>query len=291
LSAESGTAAVESYCPAFAHATQESEAMSEKKNTSRRREATKRFTITGNYNADKTEAGDVCIVTVGQYEYGDIVVIECAGRFCRNSNTKPHYHAKYYSLMRHGKKCKFSLSTWGTIGGIRCKESDEQIIVGAVIKTIEKGRKQTTRNSKASTVDVCKPWGSLPFDEFEATTICADGSLSEIGVKAGDTAVVYVTQDIRNGDIVSASTPDGLFIRQYNFTPGGDVRLEPLGDEYDPLIYRPGEVKTIGRVVQFERNGRVITVSYDLRPVRTCAPLPLDTDGILDADWIGEGGE
>lgn len=136
-----------------------------------------------------------------------------------------------------------------------------------------------------------RPWGSLPSDKFEGVLIANDESLSGIGVKSKDRAVVFITTDIQSGDLIEVETPDGLFIRRYNFTPGLEIRLEPLCDEYEPLIYRIEDVKIIGRVIHFERDGKIIIpMSPFLRPIRTCAPLPMDDDGILDADWIGEGG-
>jgi hypothetical protein len=198
--------------------------MSEKENSVKRRQTTKRFTVTGCYENARVygedqisiDDGDTCAVNVGAtHQDGDLVLIECS-EFCASEQTTPHYHALYYCLCT-GKKYKFRLSRYNRLhaarGGKLCVEGDERIIVGPVVKVIKKGKTPTGKT----------------------TDLTAGFDWSYFGIHRGDTLMVKHTQDVKIGQLIlekDEQAASGIsFSRVSNIqgdtlTTAGDVDLQ-----------------------------------------------------------------
>jgi hypothetical protein len=125
-------------------------------------------------------------------------------------------------------------------------------------------QQEMSRQRQNRTYDLAYPKDAKPSDSFEAVEM-VDDFLSGIGVQPKDVAIVFHTDDFKSGDLVLFKNSLEQFIGKYYPAPGGLMRLEPLNDEYETDIYRPGEGAVMGRVIRFERAGEVV---HELRPVR-----------------------
>lgn len=123
------------------------------------------------------------------------------------------------------------------------------------------------RQPPPSEITIYLPGDARPQDKFEAVII-PDNSLSDIGVKRKDVAIVFLTSDIKSGDLVLLDMPRGHLTGKFHLAPDGIIHIDPLNDEYEPEVYSPGEAKIAGRITHFERNGQEVSLGIELRPLR-----------------------
>jgi hypothetical protein len=102
------------------------------------------------------------------------------------------------------------------------------------------------------------------FNKVFGVTL-TDNYLSSYGIHDSDVLVSILTGDLQSGDI---AVMDDQSIRRFYPAPGGYTRLESLVDDEVVSVYRPGEVKIIGRVVEVQRNTKKIDTALLLRPLK-----------------------
>jgi repressor LexA len=88
-------------------------------------------------------------------------------------------------------------------------------------------------------------------DRFVLSEICGD-SLIGADIRDGDLALIYLTTDIKPGDLVAVLTPTGLLVKFLSFH-GEQVRLQSANPEYPPHDYDPEDVQIQGKVIRTER--------------------------------------
>jgi SOS-response transcriptional repressor LexA len=115
-------------------------------------------------------------------------------------------------------------------------------------------------------ISVSYPFGvtAKDFNKVFGITL-TDNYLSSYGIHDSDVLVSILTDDLQSGDIVVL---DDKSIRRFYPAPGGHTRLESLVDDELVNIYRPGEVKIIGRVLEVQRNTKKIDTALLLRPFK-----------------------
>lgn len=77
-------------------------------------------------------------------------------------------------------------------------------------------------------------------------------SLIDDGIYEGDIAVVEITEDVRNGQLVAVRTDGGLLIK-YFYRDVKRVRLEGRNASYTPLYFSRNQVVIEGIVRQIIR--------------------------------------
>lgn len=87
-------------------------------------------------------------------------------------------------------------------------------------------------------------------DRFIVSEICGD-SLIGAGIFDGDLALVYLTQDIRQGDLVAALTPEGMLVKFLGYQDG-QIRLDSANPHYPPHYYEPADITIQGKIVRTE---------------------------------------
>ena len=96
-----------------------------------------------------------------------------------------------------------------------------------------------------------------------------DNSLAGAGILEGDTAVVLLDSDIQSGDFVLAHIlGENLRVLQYHTAPCDRVKLRTL--EYKrsrKWACKRGDVVILGRVVQFQCDGKPVQTIVEIRPV------------------------
>jgi SOS-response transcriptional repressor LexA len=88
-------------------------------------------------------------------------------------------------------------------------------------------------------------------DRFVLSEICGD-SLTGVDIRDGDLALIYLTIDVKPGDLVAVLTPAGLLVKFLSFH-GDQVRLQSANPNYPPLDYNPEDVQIQGKVIRTER--------------------------------------
>ena len=88
-------------------------------------------------------------------------------------------------------------------------------------------------------------------DKFVLSEICGD-SLIGAGINDGDLALIYLTANIRAGDLVAALTPEGMVVKYLAFLDG-KIRLESANPHYPPHDYDPADLNIQGKVIRTER--------------------------------------
>ncbi len=120
-------------------------------------------------------------------------------------------------------------------------------------------------------ISVSHPFGVTAKDSEKLFVIrLSDNYLSSYGIHDADGLVSILTDDLQSGDI---AVIDDQSIRRFYPAPGGYTRLESLVDDEMVNIYRPGEVKIIGRVVEVQRNTKKLDTALLLRPIKGGARL------------------
>ena len=82
--------------------------------------------------------------------------------------------------------------------------------------------------------------------------ICGN-SLCEAGIYEGDLAVIELTNEATNGDLVAILTPEGMQAKFYYQEKNGDIRLESRNCLYETKIYCPSAVCVQGVVREINR--------------------------------------
>ncbi|HYX71706.1 MAG TPA: hypothetical protein VE732_02970 [Nitrososphaera sp.] len=97
----------------------------------------------------------------------------------------------------------------------------------------------------------------------------ADNSLAGAGVLAGDTAVVLLDSDIQSGDFVLVHiVGEGLQVLQYHSAPAERVKFRTLQFQKSRRWgCKRKDAVILGRVVQFQCDGKVVQTIIELRPV------------------------
>lgn len=96
--------------------------------------------------------------------------------------------------------------------------------------------------------DARVPGWARDSDQFVGVKIVGD-SLVNDGIADGDIAIVYMTHDVREGDLAAVLTPFGMTIKYVYSELGNVVRLEGANDTYAPRRFDVSEVTVQGRVV------------------------------------------
>ncbi len=114
-------------------------------------------------------------------------------------------------------------------------------------------------------IPVSHPFGVTAKDSEKLFVICfSDNYLSSYGIHDDDLLIAILTDDLQSGDVV---VTDDKCIRRYYPAPGGRTRLESLVEDEWADVYRPGEVKIIGRALEVQRNMKTIDTALILRPL------------------------
>lgn len=91
-------------------------------------------------------------------------------------------------------------------------------------------------------------------DRFVLSEVSGD-SLSGAGIYDGDFALIHLNaEDIRNGDLVAAHTPDGMLIKFFWYNYDGQVRLEGANPSWPIRYYDPSDITIQGKVIRTERD-------------------------------------
>lgn len=91
--------------------------------------------------------------------------------------------------------------------------------------------------------------------QLVAAEICGD-SLVEEGIFDGDLAVVELTHEARDRQLVAVLTPQGMMAKFYYQEPDLTIRLESRNKDYQPLYFRPHQVVVQGIVRELIRKFR-----------------------------------
>jgi hypothetical protein len=101
-------------------------------------------------------------------------------------------------------------------------------------------------------------------DGDDCFTVTAAGDEHE-RLYAGDTGVVYTTQDVTPTDLAAIEVGGAdaeCWLGIYRPAPGGYITLEMDGETER---FKPGTARLLGRVVHVERRGEIVR---KLRPIR-----------------------
>lgn len=88
-------------------------------------------------------------------------------------------------------------------------------------------------------------------DRFILCEVCGD-SLSGAGMVNGDYALVFLTTDIQDGDLVAALTPEGMLIKFFWQHYDGEIRLEGANPLCPARYYDPADINIQGKVLRPE---------------------------------------
>jgi repressor LexA len=80
-------------------------------------------------------------------------------------------------------------------------------------------------------------------------------SMRDLGIYDGDVVIVkqVLPGDVKNGDIVVALVNNENTVKSYYSMSGGKIELRPANSEFQPQIYRSGEVSVQGKVIGLHR--------------------------------------
>lgn len=92
-------------------------------------------------------------------------------------------------------------------------------------------------------------------DQFVVVRTRGD-SLINARISDGDLALVYVTQNIRPGDLVAVRTPEGMMMKFIFAHDTRSVRLESANPNWQPRVFDVEDVEIQGLVVSTERQWR-----------------------------------
>lgn len=86
-------------------------------------------------------------------------------------------------------------------------------------------------------------------DQFVLCPIRGD-TLLEAGIRDGDTILVYVTENVSEGDLVAIRTPLGLLVKYLSLSQDGTLTLQ--GTNGPARTFSPNQVHIEGRFVRRE---------------------------------------
>jgi hypothetical protein len=217
----------------------------QRENTETKKKRATRFTVTGEYSNvhlygkdDLTIGhGDVCVVKPGApYNDGDLVLIECSD--C-GTNPPLHYHAKLFNKL-HGHKYSFCLSRYSR-DGKRYKDGDEKIIVGPVLKVIQKNKAKPKVAGKA-----------------HLTSHRAMFDWSYFGVHKDDVLIVAHNGQSPLGKLILFKDGDDNFLQRVCMVKGNTVRITCDNEEpHDIPLSR-----VIGPVVEI-KHGKCVPAQIE----------------------------
>lgn len=101
--------------------------------------------------------------------------------------------------------------------------------------------------------DVRVPGWASESDRFVVVNLVGD-SLRDLGVYDGDYAVIHITQNIREGDLLAVMTPFGMMIKFVFVEDETMVRLEGASANFEPVRMEAASIEVQGRVVRTERD-------------------------------------
>ena len=78
-------------------------------------------------------------------------------------------------------------------------------------------------------------------------------SMIDAGIMDGDKIIVRRQQTAENGEIVVALVDDSATVKRL-YRKGGKVVLHPENEALSDMIFEPGEVSILGKVVGLMRN-------------------------------------
>jgi SOS-response transcriptional repressor LexA len=91
-------------------------------------------------------------------------------------------------------------------------------------------------------------------DRFVLTEVCGD-SLCDAGIFSGDYALIHLNpNEIKDGDLIAAFTPDGMLIKFYFNNDDGRIRLEGANPSRPARYYDPEDISVQGKVIRTERD-------------------------------------
>jgi SOS-response transcriptional repressor LexA len=100
-------------------------------------------------------------------------------------------------------------------------------------------------------LEVDIPGWATELDHFFCVEIVGT-SLVNDGVRDGDIALIYATNDVREGDLAAVRTPFGPTVK-YIFAEGENLtRLEGANDTYKARLYENADVFIQGRVISWQ---------------------------------------
>jgi SOS-response transcriptional repressor LexA len=99
--------------------------------------------------------------------------------------------------------------------------------------------------------EVKLPRWARASDQFVLSEICGN-SLIGAGIQDGDLALIHLTTNIREGDLVAVLTPLGMLVKFLAYK-NGHIILKSANANYPPRTYDPAEVTIQGKVIRTER--------------------------------------
>jgi SOS-response transcriptional repressor LexA len=102
--------------------------------------------------------------------------------------------------------------------------------------------------------DVRLPTWARAADRFVLANVCGN-SLSGKGIYDGDFALVHLTKNVQQGDLVVACCHGSeIVIKFFHVEMSGRVCLSSANKKFEPRYFESDEVEVQGRVVRIERD-------------------------------------
>ncbi|MEA4960712.1 helix-turn-helix domain-containing protein [Lutispora sp.] len=92
---------------------------------------------------------------------------------------------------------------------------------------------------------------NVPDGEF-VYYIAQDNAMANSRILKGDLALVFITDSIRNGDIILYMEKNKCYIRRIAFLDKEDILLYADNHEYQPILSNQKNINIIGKVVRVE---------------------------------------
>lgn len=91
-------------------------------------------------------------------------------------------------------------------------------------------------------------------DRFVIANVCGN-SLSEKGIYDGDCALVYLTKNVRQGDLVVACCHGSEIVIKFMYVENsGRVCLKSANKKFEPRYFEPDDIEIQGKVIRIERD-------------------------------------
>ena len=103
--------------------------------------------------------------------------------------------------------------------------------------------------------EVPLPRWATEHDRFLLVRTRGD-SLTDARINDGDLALIYVTENIRPGDLVAVRTPEGMMCKFIFAHDRSTVRLEGASATFEPRLFDVEDVEIQGLVVSTEGEWR-----------------------------------
>lgn len=102
--------------------------------------------------------------------------------------------------------------------------------------------------------DVRLPSWAKPSDRFVLANICGN-SLRDKGIFDGDLALVHLTAQVFQGDLVIACCHGSeIVIKYFYLEQGGRVCLKSANRTYPPRYFESDQIEIQGKVIRIERD-------------------------------------